>query len=208
MSLIGAGKSLGHWRPLLAAVAVFGMVLAFASAAAAQVGDSSNDQYKNRSSQYDQYSCSGCEPSSGCPDCGTGVGKDAKEIIGGPGDNAGKNDFSAALEAARSHRDASPALAAETGTGADPKPSGTPVAGSGSDTDIRKETSARKAANEDGGRSPVRDQQDRLGDDKGSGDNSMAGKLLGKGGVVALGASIVGTLLMAGFLVSRGSLRG
>lgn len=104
MSLIGAGKSLGHWRPLLAAVAVFGMVLAFASAAAAQVGDSSNDQYKNRSSQYDQYSCSGCEPSSGCPDCGTGVGKDAKEIIGGPGDNAGKNDFSAALEAARSHR--------------------------------------------------------------------------------------------------------
>lgn len=226
MFLIGTGESFGgRWRPLLAAAAALGMMLTFAPTAAAQTGYSSNDQYKDRSNQYDQYGCVDCEPASGCPDCGAGVGKNAKEIIGGLGGTAGKDDFSAALEAARSHRETPPALAAEeTGTGAGLEPSKTPGAESGTHEDIHgepaeiggastgrdgaMEANAREVANEDGDLSQVADQEGRPEGGRGSGRNSVAGRFLGGGGAAILGASIVGTLLMAGFFVNRGSLRG
>lgn len=223
---IGVGKSLGRWKPLLvAAAAVLGVMLAFAPTATAQTDYSSNDQYKDRSSQYDQYNCGDCEPESAsdCPDCGAGVGRNAREIIGGPGGTAGKDDFSAALEAARSHQETPPALAAETGTGAGLEPGETPGAESGAREDIHEEpaeiggagtgrdgageANTREVANEDGDRSQVRDQEGGPEDGRDSGQNSVAGRFLGGSETAILGASIVGTLLMAGFLVSRGSLR-
>lgn len=211
MSLISAGKSLGRWRSLLAAaVAVLGIMLVSAPTAAAQTGYSSNDQYKDRSSQYDQYSCPGCEPESAsdCPDCGKGAGRYAKEIIGGPGGTAGKDNFSAALEAARSQQGAPPALAAETGTHEDIHGEPAKIGGVGTERDGAGEADTREAANEDGDRSQVRDQEGGPEDGGGSGRSSVAYGLLGGGGAAILGVSIVGTLLMAGFFVSRGSLRG
>lgn len=236
MSLIGTGESFGgHWKPLLAAAAVLGMMLAFASTAAAQIGDPADpnmepgpdDLFEGGYGQYgDQYSCPGCEPESAsdCPDCGAGVGKNAKEIIGGPGGTAGKDDFSAALEAARSHQETHPALAAETGTGDGLEPSKAPgaesvthedihgepakIGGASTGRDGATEANARELANEDGDRSQVSYQENKPEGGRGSGQSSVAGRFLGGSGAAILGASIVGTLLMAGFFVNRGSLRG
>lgn len=83
------------------------------------------------------------------------MGRNAKEIIGGPGGTAGQDGFSAALEAARSHRETPPAIAAETGT--DEGLPAEPSESAGTDENIHGKANTREAANEDGDRSQVRD---------------------------------------------------